>query len=121
MLWNFSKWPEYRGGHISGVLIRGVPILNHTLNFLSTILQSDRTFSFITTSPPISYFLKAAAGIEKGASKPGHEVAGTVSVKHIYEIALVKSKDPAFEGMSLECACKTIAGSAKSLGIEITK
>ena len=82
--------------------------------------QADRTFSFITTSPPVSYFLKEAAGIEKGAAKPGHEVAGTVTVKHVYEIAVVKSKDPAFEGISLESVCKTIAGSARSLGIKIT-
>ena len=75
----------------------------------------------MTTSPPASYFLKAAAGIEKGASKPGHEVAGTVSVKHVYEIAQVKAKDPAFEGMSLESVCKTIVGSARSLGIKVTR
>ena len=86
-----------------------------------TYTQSDRTFSFVTTSPPTSYFLKAAAGVEKGASKPGHEVAGTVTVKHIYEIALVKAKDPAFEGVPLESVCKTVAGSARSLGIKITE
>ena len=83
--------------------------------------QSDRTFSFVTTSPPASYFLKAAAGVEKGAHKPGHEVVGTVTVKHIYEIASVKAKDPAFEGISLESVCKTIAGSARSMGIKITE
>lgn len=85
-----------------------------------TPTQADRTFSFITTSPPVSYFLKAAAGIEKGAAKPGHEVAGEVSVKHIYEIALVKSKDPAFQGISLESVCKTIVGSSRSMGIKVT-
>lgn len=83
--------------------------------------QTNRTFSFVTTSPPTAYFLKAAAGIEKGASKPGHEVAGTVSVKHVYEIAQVKSKDPAFEGIPLESVCKTIVGAARSLGIKVTK
>ena len=87
----------------------------------SNTVQTDRTFSFVTTSPPTSYFLKAAAGIKKGAAKPGHEVAGTVSMKHVYEIALVKAKDPAFEGVPLESVCKTVAGSARSLGIKITE
>lgn len=59
--------------------------------------------------------------MEKGSSKPGHDVAGSVSVKHVYEIAVVKSKDPAFEGIPLESVCKTIAGSARSLGIKITE
>ena len=72
-------------------------------------------------SPPVSYYLKAAAGITKGASKPGHEVAGRVTLKHIYEIAEIKSKDPAFAGIELESVCRTIAGSARSLGIEVIR
>jgi len=107
--------------------------------------QSDRTFSFITTSPPTSYFLKAAAGIEKGAPKPGtantphhligqqvscclfhtsppgHQTVGKLSLKHIYEIAKIKAQDPAFEGVPLESVCKTVIGSARSLGIEIIR
>ena len=50
---------------------------------------ADRTFSFKTALPKSSYFLKLAAGLDKGASKPGQEVAGKISVKHIYEIAKV--------------------------------
>ena len=88
---------------------------------ISTLIQSDRSFSFTMNSPPVSYFLKAAAGIEKGASSPGHEVAGRITPKHIYEIAEIKSKDPAFAGVPLESVCRTIAGSARSLGIEIVK
>lgn len=73
------------------------------------------------TSPPTSYFLKAAAGITKGASKPGHEVAGRITLKHVYEIAEIKSKDPAFSGIPLESVCRTIIGSARSLGIQVDK
>ena len=86
-----------------------------------THTQSDRNFNFITTTPPTSYFLKAAAGITKGAARPGHQVAGRITLKHIYEIATVKSKDPAFAGMPLESVCKTLVGSARSLGIQVTK
>ncbi|KAG8437873.1 hypothetical protein GDO86_008538 [Hymenochirus boettgeri] len=70
--------------------------------------------------PPVSYFLKAAAGIEKGAAQTGREVAGMVTLKHLYEIALVKSQDEAFvlRDMSLHDVVKCIMGSAKSLGIK---
>ncbi len=91
------------------------------MNYGSLSLQSDRSFSFTTSTPPTSYFLKAAAGIGKGAAQPGHEVAGEVSLKHIYEIALVKAKDPVFEGIALESVCKTVMGSARSLGIRIVR
>ena len=89
-------------------------------NLTLITLQTDRTFSFVMSSPPTSYFLKAAAGLEKGASQPGQEVVGSVSVKHIYEIALVKAKDPAFEGVPLQSVCRCVAGSARSMGISIT-
>lgn len=84
-------------------------------------IMSDRSFNFTTTSPPTSYFLKAAAGITKGAARPGHQVAGRITLKHIYEIASIKSKDPAFAGVPLECVCKTVVGSARSLGIQVAK
>ena len=48
-------------------------------------------------------------------------MAGEVSLKHIYEIALVKSKDPVFDGIALESVCKTVMGSARSLGIRIVR
>eukprot|EP00731_Ephydatia_muelleri_P027310 Em0019g183a len=93
----------------------GVPIpVRMTIN-------SDRTFNFTTTSPPVSYFLKEAAGIDKGSSKPGTEVAGKVSLRHVYEIAVIKQKDLAFVRIPLESICKTIIGSARSMGIEVVK
>ena len=50
---------------------------------------TDKSFDYSLRTPPASYFLKKAAEIEKGSAKPGHESAGTVSLRHIYEIAKV--------------------------------
>ena len=52
----------------------------------------DRSFSFIVKPPPTSYFIKKASGLEKLSGKPGHESAGRVSVKYIYEISKMKQK-----------------------------
>lgn len=70
-----------------------------------------------TKTPPTSYFLKKAAGIESGAKRPGHEHAGSVSVKHIYEIAKIKQED--MQEISLQSLCKSIAGSCRSMGIKV--
>lgn len=80
----------------------------------------DRTFDFKISSPPNSYFLKAAAGIEKGSADPGNSTVASLTLKHIYEIALVKSKDENFRNVSLASVCKIIIGSARSMGIAIT-
>ncbi|XP_060711591.1 39S ribosomal protein L11, mitochondrial [Hemiscyllium ocellatum] len=85
------------------------------------LVNPDRTYQLKINLPTTSYFLKAAAGIEKGAARAGHEVAGMVTLKHIYEIAKVKSQDESFQlqDMSLENVCKTLIGCAKSLGIKV--
>jgi large subunit ribosomal protein L11 len=82
-------------------------------------VQPDRTFSFLIKTPPTSYFLKKAAGIEKGASRPGHEITGTISLKHVYEIAKIKATDEHLKHLTLEAIARTIVGSARSLGIHI--
>ncbi|XP_031560925.1 39S ribosomal protein L11, mitochondrial-like [Actinia tenebrosa] len=92
---------------------QGVPIPT-IINY-----KGDRTFTFETMSPTVSYFLKSAAGIEKGAQKPGREVVGSVTVQQIYEIAKIKKEDKNFRNVPLESVCKTIMGSAKSMGIDI--
>ncbi|KAM4721860.1 large ribosomal subunit protein uL11m [Rhinophrynus dorsalis] len=86
-------------------------------------VKPDRTYDMKIGMPPVSYFLKAAAGIEKGASQTGREVAGMVTLKQLYEIALVKSKDEAFvlRDMHLREVVKSIMGSAKSLGIKVVR
>lgn len=87
------------------------------------LIKPDRTFELKIGQPTISYFLKAAAGIEKGARQTGREVAGLVSLKHIYEIACVKAKDDAFvlQDVPLSSVVRSIIGSARSLGIQVVK
>jgi large subunit ribosomal protein L11 len=82
-------------------------------------VRPDRTFSYVVRPPMTSWFLKKAAAIEKGAGQPGHEVAGSVSLKHVFEIARVKSKDPELSDVSLQKICAQIAGSARSMGIKV--
>ncbi|XP_072519770.1 large ribosomal subunit protein uL11m [Salminus brasiliensis] len=84
-------------------------------------VKPDRTYDLKIGLPTVSYFLKQAAGIEKGAGKTGHEIAGMVSVRAVYEIAQVKAQDECFQlrDASLQTVVKSIIGSAKSLGIKI--
>ncbi|XP_067313804.1 39S ribosomal protein L11, mitochondrial [Pseudorasbora parva] len=84
-------------------------------------VKSDRTYDLKIGQPTVSYFLKQAAGIEKGAGKTGHEIAGMVTVRAVYEIAQVKSQDDSFklQDTSMQNVVKSIIGSARSLGIKI--
>ncbi|XP_034058823.1 39S ribosomal protein L11, mitochondrial [Gymnodraco acuticeps] len=84
-------------------------------------VKPDRTYELRIGRPTVSYFLKQAAGIEKGAGQTGHETAGMVSVRAVYEIAQVKAEDDCFKmrNTSLQTVVKRIIGSARSLGIQI--
>ncbi|KAK1904348.1 39S ribosomal protein L11 mitochondrial [Dissostichus eleginoides] len=84
-------------------------------------VKPDRTYELRIGRPTVSYFLKQAAGIEKGAGQTGHETAGKVSVRAVYEIAQVKAEDDCFKlrNTSLQTVVKRIIGSARSLGIQI--
>ncbi|CAO3621592.1 unnamed protein product [Cunninghamella blakesleeana] len=82
-------------------------------------IKPDCTFTFVTKTPPTTFLLKRAAGVEKGASKPGSEIVGKVSLKHVYEIAKVKQKDANLQHLSLESICGSIIGVARSVGIEV--
>lgn len=78
---------------------------------------ADRSFTFITKTPPAADLLKKAAKVEKGSGKPNREKSGSVSMAQIEEIA--KLKLPDLNTTSLESAIRTIEGTAKSLGLEI--
>lgn len=80
-------------------------------------IYADRTFSFITKSPPASYFLKKAARLEKGTGTPGKNVAGYVTAAQVKEIAEKKMVD--LNANDIEAAAKMITGSARSMGIEV--
>ena len=77
----------------------------------------DKSFSFITKSPPASDLLKKAANLKKASQTPGTSVAGTVTEAQILEIAKVKMKD--LNAYDEEAACKIIAGTARSMGLEV--
>jgi large subunit ribosomal protein L11 len=83
-----------------------------------TIYQ-DRTFTFITKTPPASVLLKKAAKIAKGAADPKRNKVGTVTRAQVEEIANLKIAD--LNANDLDAACKIIAGTARSMGIEVSK
>jgi large subunit ribosomal protein L11 len=81
-----------------------------------TVYQ-DRSFTFVMKTPPVSYLLKKAAGVEKGSSDPKKQKVGKITVKQLEEIAKMKMKD--MNTNDLKAAMRTVAGTAKSMGIEI--
>ncbi|KAG0519900.1 hypothetical protein BDA96_08G026500 [Sorghum bicolor] len=81
----------------------------------------DHTFEFVVKSPPVSWFLKKAAGIETASGIPGHRNVSSLTIRHVYEIAKLKQADPFCKHMSLEALCKCIIGTANSMGIAIVK
>ena len=81
-------------------------------------VYADRTFSFITKTPPAPVLLMKAAGIAKGSGTPNKEKLGKVTEKQIMEIA--KTKMPDMNASSVESAAKSIRGTARSMGIEVT-
>ncbi|KAJ1968057.1 mitochondrial 54S ribosomal protein YmL19 [Dispira parvispora] len=82
-------------------------------------VKPDRTFSFVVKTPPTSYLLKKAAGVQKGATNPGQEFVGTISLKHVYEIAKIKKTDSAMAHIDMHSICKSIIGTARSTGIKV--
>jgi large subunit ribosomal protein L11 len=89
-------------------------------------VRPDRTFHFEIRTPQTSWLLLNAAevpvgkkGKKKGASNPGTETVGTVSLKHIYEIAKIKQSELRLSGLSLEGLCRSVIYQAKSIGISV--
>ena len=80
---------------------------------------ADRTFTFVTRTPPVSYFLKKAAGIEKGSSTTGRARAGSVTMAQCREIAEQKMKD--LNAHSVDGAVNMVVGSARSMGLEVVE
>lgn len=80
-------------------------------------VYADRSFTFVTKTPPASVLLKKAAGIEKGAAEPGKATVGKVTRAQVREIAEIKLRD--LTANDLEAAEKSVEGTAKSLGLEI--
>jgi large subunit ribosomal protein L11 len=79
---------------------------------------SDRTFTFVTKTPPASILLLRAAGIQKGSGVPNKTKIGKVTRKQVEEIARLKMPD--LNAASVEAAMKTVEGTARSMGMEVT-
>ncbi|MGR8932001.1 MAG: 50S ribosomal protein L11 [Gammaproteobacteria bacterium] len=80
-------------------------------------VYSDKSFTFITKTPPASILLKKAVGIKSGSSKPNSNKVGTVTRAQLEEIAKTKMAD--LNAADLDAAVKTIAGSARSMGLNV--
>ena len=83
-----------------------------------TVYQ-DKSYSFETKSPPASYYIKKAARVEKGSETPGVEIIASISKRQLREIAEIKMVD--LNANDIEAACKIIAGSARSMGVEVVE
>jgi large subunit ribosomal protein L11 len=80
-------------------------------------VYSDKSFTFITKTPPASVLLKKAVGIKSGSSKPNSNKVGTVTRAQLEEIAKTKMED--LNAADLEAAIRIIAGSARSMGLNV--
>ena len=80
-------------------------------------VYNDRSFTFITKTPPAAGLLKKAAGVPKGSGTPNTTKVGSVTRAQLEEIA--KTKDPDLTAADLDAAVRTIAGSARSMGLEV--
>jgi large subunit ribosomal protein L11 len=80
-------------------------------------VYADRSFTFITKTPPASVLLKRAAGLEKGSKEPGKTKVGTVTRAQVEEIA--RTKMPDLTAADVEAAMRTVEGTARSLGLDV--
>ncbi len=80
-------------------------------------IYSDRSYSFITRTPPVAFLLKKAAKIEKGNATPGKTLQGKVTLAQVTEIA--KRKMPDLTAGSIEAAVSMVKGTARSMGLEV--
>ncbi len=103
---DFCKAFNARTGNQDGLII---PVV-------ITVYQ-DRSYSFITKTPPAAVLLKRAAGIAKGSGEPNRNKVGKVTEKQVEEIA--KTKMPDLNAADIEAAKRIIAGTARSMGLEV--
>ena len=80
-------------------------------------VYADRTYSFITKTPPASFLLRRASGIEKGSGEPNRNKVGRVTISQVEEIAKTKMED--LNAETLDSAVNIILGTARSMGIEV--
>ncbi|XP_067617500.1 large ribosomal subunit protein uL11m [Eurosta solidaginis] len=84
-------------------------------------VNSDRSYNLLIHSPPATFLLKQAAGISRGAMQPGREIAGMITLKHLYEIAAIKIQDPPNALLTMQQMCEMLVGIARTCGIKIVR
>jgi large subunit ribosomal protein L11 len=82
-------------------------------------VYADRSFSFITKTPPATYLLKKAANLKSGSKEPGKTSAGTIKRSQVAEVAQAKMKD--LNANDIEAATKIIEGSARAMGLQVVE
>lgn len=88
-------------------------------------MRPDRSFAFELRTPTTAHLLLQAAGVKeiknrtRGSGKAGTETVGSVSLKHVYEIAKIKQSEMRLSGLSLEGLCRSVVSSAKSMGVNV--
>src|SRR5918911_576243 len=87
------------------------------VNIVEITVYEDRSFTFITKTPPAAFLLKQAAGVEKGSGEPNRDKVGTVSRTQVEEIA--RTKMPDLNAVDVEGAAKIVEGTARSMGITV--
>ena len=91
----------------------GVPIPCHIT------INADRTYNLLMTHPPFTYFIKQAAGIQRGATKHSEQVSGMISRRHVYEIAKIKSEDEMWQEFDLKDICEKVIDEAYLMGVRV--
>jgi large subunit ribosomal protein L11 len=82
-------------------------------------VYADRSFSFVTKTPPATFLIKKAAKLDKGSKEPGKNIIGTIAKSKLAEIAQTKMKD--LNANDIEAATRIIEGSARSMGLEVVE
>ena len=82
-------------------------------------VYADRSFSFVTKTPPASYLLKKAAGLKSGSKEPGKASAGKIKRSQLTQIAEAKMKD--LNANDIDAATRIIEGSARAMGLEVVE
>ncbi|KAI1302416.1 39S ribosomal protein L11, mitochondrial [Halotydeus destructor] len=82
-------------------------------------VNPDRTYNLQMNTPPLTYFIRQASGAERGAMNPRQELAGMITVKHVYEIAKIKASDPKYDCVSLQDICADVLSAARSCGVKV--
>ena len=82
-------------------------------------VYADRSFTFITKTPPATFLIKKAAGLKSGSKEPGKVSAGTIKMSQLSEIAQVKMAD--LNANDIDAATKIIAGSARAMGLQVVE